>query len=216
MVSIANVDGVYINHGNSVNMKNDVNARRYHHGDLRAALVEAGLGLIEERAADDLSLREVARAVGVSATAVYRHFPDKAALLRALADAGLERLAAAQRAAAEAAGGGAAGFQATGRAYVRFALANPGLFRLTFANVAPGNAVPWAEKGDDATRLLRENAARVAGGAGEARLVALRSWALVHGLAVLMLDGQIPADETIIDGVIGGAIPPRNGEGDQP
>lgn len=179
-------------------------ARRYHHGDLRAALVEAGLKLIEERTADDLSLREVARTVGVSATAVYRHFPDKAALLRALADAGLERLGAAQRAASDAAGGGKAGFRATGKAYVRFALANPGLFRLTFANVAPGDAMPWAAKEDDASRLLRENAAKLAEEAGEARLVALRSWALVHGLAVLMLDGQIPADETIIDGVLAG------------
>jgi AcrR family transcriptional regulator len=188
-------------------MKSDGNdpndaARRYHHGDLRAALVEAGLKLIEERTVDDLSLREVARAVGVSATAVYRHFPDKAALLRALADAGLERLGAAQRAASEAAGGGKAGFQATGRAYVRFALANPGLFRLTFANVAPGDAMPWREKNDDASRLLRENTEKVAGEAKEARLLALRSWALVHGLAVLMLDGQVPADDAIIDAVL--------------
>jgi AcrR family transcriptional regulator len=187
-----------------------VDVRRYHHGDLRAALVEAGLGLIEERAVDDLSLREVARAVGVSATAVYRHFPDKAALLRALADAGLQRLGAAQRAASEAAGGGQAGFQATGPAYVRFALANPGLFRLTFANVAPGDALPWGQKEeDDATRLLRENTERVAGGAKEARLLALRSWALVHGLAVLMLDGQVPADDAIIDAVL---TPPRHGK----
>ena len=70
-------------------------SKNYHHGDLRAAAIEAGLTLLEEREADDLGLREVARAVGVSATALYRHFPDKAALLRALASAGLERLAAA-------------------------------------------------------------------------------------------------------------------------
>lgn len=194
-------------------MKNDANdpadtARRYHHGDLRAALVEAGLTLIEERTVDDLSLREVARTVGVSATAVYRHFPDKAALLRALAEAGLQRLGGAQRAASEAAGGGKAGFQATGRAYVRFALANPGLFRLTFANVAPGDAAPWGEKGDDATRLLRENTEKLAGEAKEARLLALRSWALVHGLAVLMLDGQVPAEDAVIDAVLAGPSGP--------
>jgi AcrR family transcriptional regulator len=202
--SFDNVDAVYIGNGNSVNMENEKESRRYHHGDLRSALIEAGLRLIEERDANDLSLREVARAVGVSATAVYRHFPDKAALLKALAEAGLERLAAAQRAASEAVGSGKAGFQATGRAYVRFALANPGLFRLTFANVAPGEAVPWTEKGDDATRLLRENAALAAGEGSEARLFALRSWALVHGLAVLMLDGQVPAEEAVIDAVVGG------------
>lgn len=87
----------------------------YHHGDLRAALVDAGMALLATRDADDLSLREVARQVGVSATAVYRHFPDKAALMAALAAAGLDMLGAAQHAAFDAAGGGAAGFLATGR-----------------------------------------------------------------------------------------------------
>jgi AcrR family transcriptional regulator len=174
--------------------------KTYHHGDLRVALIEAGLKLVEERDADDLSLREVARAVGVSATAVYRHFPDKAALFKAMAQAGLERLGAAQRAAADAAGGGKAAFAATGRAYVRFALANPGLFRLTFANAGP--PASWNDKDDSATRLLRENANRIAGEGGPAGLVALRSWALVHGLAVLMLDGQVAPDEALIDAMI--------------
>ena len=50
--------------------------RSYHHGDLRAAAIAAGLELLKSRTADDLGLREVARAVGVSATALYRHFPD--------------------------------------------------------------------------------------------------------------------------------------------
>ena len=63
--------------------------RPYHHGNLRAALIEAGMALLAARALDDLSLREVARAVGVSATAVYRHFPDKGALMAALAAEGL-------------------------------------------------------------------------------------------------------------------------------
>ena len=107
-------------------------ARPYHHGDLRTALLGEGLRLVEEGGADALSLREVARAAGVSATAVYRHFPDKRALMTALAQEGVRRLGEAQREAAAAAGSGAAAFTATGRAYVRFALANPGLFRLTF------------------------------------------------------------------------------------
>ena len=65
--------------------------KTYHHGDLHAALIEAGLKLLGEREADTLGLREVARAVGVSATAVYRHFPDKGALLSAMAREGLAR-----------------------------------------------------------------------------------------------------------------------------
>ncbi|PTQ12018.1 TetR family transcriptional regulator [Sphingomonas oleivorans] len=181
-------------------------ARRYHHGDLRAALIEEGLKLIEQREADHLGLREVARAVGVSATAVYRHFPDKGALLEALAEAGLARLGRAQRAAAQAAGGGLAGFNAAGRAYVRFALENPGLFRLIFAN-APGHAPSdWNGKGsNDAMQFLRENAEQLVAarhGEAAARLFALRSWALVHGLALLLLDGQVQADAAMIDAAI--------------
>ncbi len=183
-------------------------SKAYHHGDLRSAAIEAGLNLLEEREADDLGLREVARAVGVSATALYRHFPDKAALLRALAGAGLDRLATAQRAAAAAAGGGAAGFGATGRAYVRFALANPALFRLIFSAMPSAGEDPFsrpAEQTPEAFRMLRDNAARLAPpGAGPeaARLIALEAWALVHGLAVLILDGQIPRDDTLIDALL--------------
>ncbi|HVY02960.1 MAG TPA: TetR/AcrR family transcriptional regulator [Caulobacterales bacterium] len=178
--------------------------RGYHHGDLRAALIEAGLKLIEERTADEVGLREAARAVGVSATAVYRHFPDKAALLGALAAEGLARLGAAQRKAAAAAGGGAAGFRATGRAYVRFALKNPGLFRLIFSQAPKYDPRDWSGKSDDAMRFLQENAEQLAAkrGAEGAKLFALRAWALVHGLAVLLLDRQIELDMATIEAII--------------
>nr|WP_299911672.1 TetR/AcrR family transcriptional regulator [Sphingomonas bacterium] len=176
--------------------------KAYHHGDLRTALVETGLNLLEARTADDLSLREVARAVGVSATAVYRHFPDKGALMGALAGEGLVRLAAAQHAASDAAGGGLAGFSATGAAYVRFALANPGLFRLIFANPESIKLQPGAHQ-DDAMAFLQSNAALLAQGkGGDAQVIALQAWAIAHGLAMLMLDGQVPVDEALIDRVI--------------
>jgi AcrR family transcriptional regulator len=182
------------------------NKRGYHHGDLRAALIEQGLRLLADREADDLGLREVARAAGVSATAVYRHFPDKGALLEALATAGFERLAAAQAEAANGAPDRAAGFNETGRAYVKFALANPGLFRLMYACAPKGDSL--ADDGgpvDAAMAMLKDNAAALAPkaqGADGARLLAIRSWSLVHGLAVLMLDGEIPADPALIDRVI--------------
>ena len=181
--------------------------RNYHHGDLRAALIQAGLQLLEARQDQDIGLREVARAVEVSATAVYRHFPDKAALLRALSAEGLARLARAQQTAFNRAGGGKAGFFATGRAYVRFALDNPALFRLIFSNPpeqdlmsGPQDTVP------EAFRMLRENAASLAppGASADAvGLAALDAWARVHGLAVLLLDGQIPRDDRLIDAIIG-------------
>jgi len=75
---------------NSVNIETQGN--RYHHGDLQAALIEEGLAQISKRPAEKLSLREISRKVGVSATAVYRHFPNKAALLGALCQVGSEKL----------------------------------------------------------------------------------------------------------------------------
>ena len=184
---------------------NTVNIEKtpYHHGDLRKALVAEGLRLLAVREVESLSLREVARGVGVSATSVYRHFPDKEALMTALALAGLAQLGAAQRTAAEAADGEGA-FAATGRAYVRFALANPALFRLIFASPALAQARADGTMASEAAAMLAANAAAAAArDGGEASLRAVRSWALVHGLAMLMLDGQVPADEGLIDRVIG-------------
>lgn len=179
--------------------------KTYHHGDLRAALVAEGLRLVAERDAEALSLREVARGVGVTATSVYRHFPDKQALLAALAREGLDRLAQAQRDAQAGAGGGKAGFAATGRAYVRFALANPGLFRLIFASPDIGAVKKDGVLDSDAGQLLRANAAAEAKhhGSQDEHGTTIRAWAIVHGLAMLMLDGQVAPDDGLIERVIG-------------
>jgi AcrR family transcriptional regulator len=175
----------------------------YHHGDLRVALLDNGLRLLAVGGTPDkLSLREVARAAGVSATAVYHHFPDKNALLDALAAEGLTRLAAAQHQAFDAAGGGSAGFAATGRAYVRFALENPALFRLI------GERSSFLDDGADmpeAIEFLLSNAAALAPeGADDnvGRVIAIRSWAMAHGLSLLMLGGQVPFSQKLIDQVL--------------
>ncbi len=182
--------------------------RRYHHGDLRNALVEAGLKLIETRAVDDLGLREVAREVGVSPTAIYRHFPDKQALKAALALAGLGRLAALQQQASAQAGGGAPGFLASGLAYVRFAAENPVLFRLVFSHAQPDNLLD-AEPSQVSAALcgLLEDVGRLlppGAGTAQRKTAALHAWALVHGLALLVLDKQIPADWALIERVLAG------------
>jgi AcrR family transcriptional regulator len=180
--------------------------RAYHHGDLRSALIETGMKLIEKGDAESLSLRAVAREVGVSAAAVYRHFPEKAALLSALAAEGLERLGAAQMKAAKAVGYGAPGFAASGRAYVRFALKHPALFRLTmsYTPMVDHFALP-DDKVSSPMRLLRETIASLAPEGTHPdllRAAAIRAWSQVHGLAMLMLDGQVPPDDTLIDAVI--------------
>jgi len=185
---------------NSVNIEK----RPYHHGDLRAALIAEGLRMLGEREADSLSLRELARRVGVSAPSVYRHFPDKEALMTALAEEGLKQLAAAQHAAADAAGGGEEGFAATGRAYVRFALANPALFRLIFTSPLAARYRRDNPEQPEAMTFLLANAAASVGapdGSQEAQRAAIEAWALVHGLAMLILDGQLPADDAMIEAI---------------
>jgi AcrR family transcriptional regulator len=182
---------------NSVNIK--IEKRGYHHGDLRQTAIDEGLRLLEQSDADHLSLREIARNIGVSATALYRHFPEKQALLDALAAAGAELLGVAQMKAMQAVGGGVNGFNASGRAYVRFALANPALFRLIMS----------CRPADDslAMRFLRENVAEFAPATATAqqrRVYAYRAWSMVHGLATLMLDGLIPPHDALIREVIDG------------
>lgn len=176
----------------------------YHHGDLRAAVIAAGLKRLAAGDGAELGLRALARDVGVSATALYRHFPDKEALLDALADEGLRRLGALQMQARARAGGGAAGFKATGIAYVRFAHDEPALFRLSFTRQMPerqGEA--RGDGGAVAYELLRAGVDEMLPGAADADAAALHAWALVHGLAMLILDRRIAWDEERVAAVVG-------------
>jgi AcrR family transcriptional regulator len=189
--------------------KSEAVARAYHHGDLRSALIEEALRLLEMAETAEpalLSLREIARNVGVSATAVYRHFPDKDFLLGALAERGFELLAKRQRAVALRARGQSA-IAALGRAYVRFALENPGLYRLMFTHRAyAGDSLKDGPQGS-AAWMLREQVAAALGPAATEQSVAvtsLRAWSLVHGLSMLILDRQVDrqAGEAMINALI--------------
>ena len=182
---------------NSVNMESS--GERYHHGDLRRALVETGLERLRDGPAEGLSLREIARSVGVSATAVYRHFPDKAALLLALCIEGDAMLAEAFQAAMARAKPGHEAFDAMGQAYVRFALDHPALFRLM---MSPSGA---RRDGSKASAMLGASLQELGGpNSTKAQLDVqrLKAWSIVHGLAMLMLDGLVPADEALISQVI--------------
>lgn len=192
------------NKDNSVNMKSDGTkaAGAYHHGDLRAAVIAAGLKRLEAGDSAELGLRALARDVGVSATALYRHFPDKEALLDALADEGLRRLGALQAQAWLKAGGGVAGFKATGIAYVRFAHDEPALFRLSFTRQMPDRK-EGGDGGEVAYNLLRAGVGEALPGARDPDTAALHAWALVHGLAMLILDRRIEWDEAKVAEVVG-------------
>lgn len=191
---------------NSVNIK-DGGAKAtgaYHHGDLRAAVLAAGLKRLEEGDGAELGLRALARDVGVSATALYRHFPDKEALLDALADEGLRRLGAMQAQAWLKAGGGRAGFLATGIAYVRFAHDEPAVFRLSFTRQMPDRTrQEGTDGGEVAYNLLRAGVAQALPHLETPDTAALHAWSLVHGLAMLVLDRRIEWDEAMVVRVVG-------------
>ena len=181
----------------------------YHHGNLRDALLAAGLEALEGPDGKAPSLRELARSVGVSATAVYRHFPDKQALDNALALEGLRLLGRDQLYAAERVGGGSAGFAETGRTYVRFALAHPALFRLMFTQ---GHPIEDSDARDPARELLTANTRALASDPERAERLALQAWSIAHGIAMLMLDGRIPADDQlIVDLLDTGSLFPKEG-----
>jgi len=177
----------------------------YHHGDLRTSVLRAAGKILEKEGLDAVTLREVARRAGVSHNAPSRHFPDREALLAALAGEGFAKLGEAQQEAA--ATGGA---RALGEAYVRFALAHPQRFRLMFGgrvSIASHPALREAAlKTFDA--VAKAMAARVPG--PSARDAAVAAWSLVHGLALLLLDDRIASsaragrdDETFIRQVLG-------------
>ncbi|WP_026871995.1 TetR/AcrR family transcriptional regulator [Inquilinus limosus] len=167
----------------------------YHHGDLRRALVAAAREILEETGPEALSLRDVARRVGVSHNAPYRHFPTRQALLAAVAVEGFAALSACmQSIPASAVPGLAAGF----RAYLGFAREQPGLFRLMFEGTLEKSADPalWAAS-EQAYDGLRRAVHRLAPAADRAAVVA--AWAQLHGLALLVISGQL-AEELVRDG----------------
>lgn len=163
----------------------------YHHGELREALIAAGLSILEEGGdPTTLGLREAARRAGVSAMAPYRHFPDKEALLAAVATVGFERLHAALEV-ADRAGEGREALYAQGEAYVAFACAQPGLFRLMFGARSCGARPEALVAASGAAYAVLADRVAALVPAARAADEALRSWALVHGLAALAIDGLL-------------------------
>ena len=181
--------------------------RAYHHGNLRATLVTEGLKAIAEHDRAEVSLRDLARRIGVSPNAVYRHFADKNALLAAMAAEGFRRLSAAG-VTAEAlvpADDAQGRLRAYGRTYIQNARENPALFRLMFTCRIDGDE-ELKSAAERAFAGLRESVARVTGRTLEDEVVqvgTLYAWSLVHGLSHLALDGRIAGDsDAAIDAVL--------------
>ncbi len=169
--------------------------KAYHHGDLRAALLEAAVAEIADKGLHGLSLRECARRAGVSHAAPYRHFADKDALLVAIAEEGFSMLSQAGRAAMEGLDDPRARLDAYGIAYVRFAVTYPSHFRVMFTSELDDPDPLARAAGERAFSLLVDSAAAVAG-PESAELAGVAFWTVPHGLAMLMLDGRMPPEHT--------------------
>ncbi|MEU3524744.1 TetR/AcrR family transcriptional regulator [Streptomyces sp. NPDC038707] len=161
----------------------------YHHGDLRAACLRAARELLEEDGSAALSLRAVARRAGVSATAPYRHYADRDALVSAVAAEGYRELAQ-HLAEAHPAPSTPDELAAVAVAYVQFALEHPALFRAMFAEPCD----PTSAERVAATAAISEyvrSIVRATFPGVDADALSTTVWALVHGLAFLHLDGKL-------------------------
>jgi AcrR family transcriptional regulator len=163
----------------------------YHHGDLRSALVNAALELLEEGGETALSLRAVARRAGVSAAAPYRHYEDREALVSAVAAVGYRELAE-RLGAAHPAPSTPEQLADVAVAYVQFALERPSLFRIMFGEPCNRDNDERVVATEAVTLYLREIVARCFPQSNPEAL-APAIWALVHGFAFLFLDGKLDA-----------------------
>lgn len=171
--------------------------RAYHHGDLRRSLVEATLQLVEEQGLEAVSVREVARRVGVSPGAPFRHFENRTALLTAVAAEAQDRLLQAVDEAQRHAvpGDPLAAFRAIGEGFLRWAFANPAHFQVVSTRAMIDFDSPGLRDRNDRLRAtmstLMQQAAeqgRLRSGDPQAYVLGLR--ALVYGLARMHVDGQ--------------------------
>ena len=180
--------------------------RPYHHGDLRRALLDAGVELAKVGGPEAVGLRAATRAAGVAPNAAYRHFADRDALLGAVSLHAQAQVAAAmERELAEVTGSGEpvdrarAAVRAVGAGYLRFARTEPGLFRTAFsvnddlrhvadpAGRGPGGRTPFELLGDALDALVVTGALS----ADERPGADLLAWSAVHGLATLLLTGPL-------------------------
>jgi AcrR family transcriptional regulator len=196
---------------------------RYHHGNLREALLTAGEAILVREGPDALTLRATARAAGVSHAAPAHHFGDLKGLLTELAAMGFVRLAERVRGARR---DGADARSHMGRAYVAFARENPALFQLMFRSHALDQTSPRLR--DVSTGAFTSFAGTIAPGQSEpsdaepgdiARAATVaRAWSLVHGFAVLSIDGRLKpllqlaggkSEDDLLDAMLFGVSPDR-------
>lgn len=176
-------------------MTADATTRGYHHGNLRNELLDTAEAQLADTSIDELSLRALARAVGVSQTAPYRHFRDKNELLAALATRGYRKLLGALESAAQSVGDDPdAEMLSFAHTYVHFAVDNPDLFKLMFGpSLQPQASYPELYQASRDTYELVRSIMRSGIDQGIFRdeddhYLANAGWSGIHGLATLKVD----------------------------
>jgi AcrR family transcriptional regulator len=166
----------------------------YHHGDLRNALLEAAMKLLEENGPAAVGLRETARRAGVTHGAPYRHFENREALLAAMATRGFDTLKEKLGEEATKSKVPARLVLALGRTYIDFARAHPALYLLMFGPGIRRDQHPDLQASSDAAiDVIREVIGQLPG-VQDKRSATLGAWALAHGLSHLIADHQLPLD----------------------
>jgi AcrR family transcriptional regulator len=174
-------------------------AKPYHHGDLHQEILCAACQLIEENSIASLSLREIAKKVGVSHTAPYRHFKDKESLLAGIAGVGFNQLALQLAKAVESnRDDPAAQLKEAGHGYVQLALSSPQCTQLMFGGMLPcDDTYPELRSSGDAAfdglkTVIEEGQLSGVFKQGEVETLALAAWSAIHGLALLLIGGNLP------------------------
>ncbi|MEV0278774.1 TetR/AcrR family transcriptional regulator [Streptomyces sp. NPDC050610] len=190
-------------------MPESAEQRPYHHGNLRTALLDAAERGLRERGADQLSLRDLAREIGVSHAAPRRHFTDRQALLDALAEAGFVRLGGTLRAAlAEAEDDFPARVRNTVTAFVRFAAANPALLELMNSSKHRAGATQIADAAEAAfaqmIELIEDGQAHGELESGDPERIGIVLFATAQGIATMVNSNMI--DSARLDELVGTAV----------
>ncbi|WP_019449427.1 TetR/AcrR family transcriptional regulator [Cupriavidus sp. BIS7] len=179
-------------------------ATRYHHGDLQAAARVEAERILKTRGVAEVSLREVARGVGVSHAALYRHYANREALLVDLATRGFERLHA-RFDALPSRSAPARRFGALIEAYLAFAVEEPAVYRLMFGpELRKADHPEMAHAGYQALDVVRRMVAAL-GIEPPATAEVMSAWGLAHGLALLVLDRRLefePGVDEPIDHIV--------------